>query len=385
MELLEYRRIQGLSGGGHMLERGEVEAVEVLLDQESVDGRRGAEGGDVILPDQREQLGWHELVVVVHEHGRTHYPLSVELAPDGLSPAGVGVGEVDGIGRELMPVGGGDQMAEGVGVRVEYHLRLVGRAGSEVHQHGVLALVSPVSAFPGRCGGHSGLEILEAFGHGRAYADELFEERALGLGVGNFLKDIFVAAADDGLDLGGFATVDNVVGCQQEGGRNGHRSYFLEGQHGGPEGDAAFEDEHHEVAAADSQRGQVAGNLVGFALEVGKSKPALRLGGTCPQQGKFVRRLSSPGVHYIVCKIEMLGNIELQILPFAFEKSFNHSGLSLSGANIAKCWRSVRFEENFLLRRESRSASRSAGRADHRSGREGEMLLAGLLITFRNC
>ena len=287
--------------------------------------------------------------MVIHENGGPDYPLAVEFAPNRLAPTGVGVGEVDGVRGELMPVCRRHQMTEGVGVRMHHHLRLVRGAGGEVHKHGILALVLPVASLPGRRGGHSGLEILEAVRHQGTDAYEFLEIRAFGLRLGDLLQDIGVAAADDGLDLGGFATVDYIVGCQQEGGGDGDGTYLLEGQHGGPEGETALEDEHHEVAAADSQRGQIPCNLVGFALEIGESHPALRLGVAGPDKRKFIRSLFGPGVHDVVCEIEMFGNIELQFLPFLAEKSFQHSGLSLSHANIAKCWISVRFGRIFLF------------------------------------
>ena len=227
-------------------------------------------------------------------------------------------------------------MAEGIGMRVHHHLGLVRSSGGKIHQHRILAVILPSAPLPRRCGSDSGFEILESFGDLGADADKPLEVGALGLRVGDFLQYVFISAADDGLDFGGFAAVDYIVCGKEEGGGNGHGSNFLESEHGGPEGEPALEYEHHEVATPYSEPAEISRDLVAFAFEIGETHAPFGLGVAGPYKCGLVRSLLGPDIHYVVCEIEMIGNIEFQFFPLLAEKSFQHIQFKFSAANIKK-------------------------------------------------
>ena len=116
---------------------GQVVVGDALLDEEPEDGGRRAEGGDAVLFDHVKDVGGDELVKIVDKNAGPGQPLSVELAPDRLSPAGLGQSQMDAVGVHVVPVDGRDDVGQGVLVAVEDHLGLPRGAGGEVHQHPV--------------------------------------------------------------------------------------------------------------------------------------------------------------------------------------------------------------------------------------------------------
>ena len=95
----------------------------------------------------------------------------------------------------------------------------------------------------------------------------------------------FVTSSHDGLDSRSFHTIDDVLLRQQERGRNGHGTNFVQGQHGEPELVAAFHDEHDEIPLADAQGAEIAHHLVGLAAYVGEGESAFDAFVVAPQQG----------------------------------------------------------------------------------------------------
>ena len=79
--------------------------------------------------------------MVEDEHRCAGEPLTIELTPNGLTPAGVGNGQVEGTFMQVMPEHTCCQMSHGIEVVVGHHLRLATGTGSEVHQHCVGVVV----------------------------------------------------------------------------------------------------------------------------------------------------------------------------------------------------------------------------------------------------
>ena len=93
----------------------------------------------MVFRKQGQNLLGVETVKVVDEDGCLTQPLTVELAPQGLCPAGIGNGQVQAVGIHLMPVFCGDKVTQWVLVVVGGQLGIAGGAGGEEHQHGIAA------------------------------------------------------------------------------------------------------------------------------------------------------------------------------------------------------------------------------------------------------
>ena len=78
-----------------------------------------------------------ETVKVIGEYRRFAQPLSVDFAPECLTPAGVGYGEVDAFGVDLVPMPRSHDVTQGIGVIVFDHFGISGGAGAEKDQHGI--------------------------------------------------------------------------------------------------------------------------------------------------------------------------------------------------------------------------------------------------------
>ncbi len=68
-----------------------------------------------------------KLLVIEYEDGSSGKPLTVEFAPNSLSPTGIGYGQVDGVLVEIVPIYTRGQMTEGIEVVVGHHLWLACR------------------------------------------------------------------------------------------------------------------------------------------------------------------------------------------------------------------------------------------------------------------
>ena len=77
IECLVNGRVQRLARDGAILERGEVVLGQILANQETENGRRCAKRGDTVILYHLQHVGGRELLVVVHEYGRSRDPLPV--------------------------------------------------------------------------------------------------------------------------------------------------------------------------------------------------------------------------------------------------------------------------------------------------------------------
>ena len=123
-----------------MADGGEIVFAEIFLNKEAVHRRRCAECRDLILREQRQDIVGVEAVEVVDKCCSAVHPLSVQLAPESLAPAGVGDCQMKSFCMYTLPVAGGDKVAEGVFAAVNDRLRISRSSGREQHQHLVIAL-----------------------------------------------------------------------------------------------------------------------------------------------------------------------------------------------------------------------------------------------------
>ena len=274
-ELLVDGRIECLASRGAVAEGREVVAAEVFADEETIDCGRRTEARDVVLLHLPQYLLRRKLLVVEDEDAGSGKPLAVELAPNGLAPSRVGYGEMDAVGREVVPENTGREMADSVEEVVCHHLRLARRARGEVENHGVAvgiheARATECGSFPDFC-----MPVVEPFRHVGTNRDEQVYRRTLGHGLLHFAQNVRLAHADDGLHGGCIVAIDDVMAGEHVRSRNRHGPEFVQGKHRNPPFQSALLDEHHHVAAPDVKGMQVRCSLVALALEVGKGESAL--------------------------------------------------------------------------------------------------------------
>ena len=333
LEGLEHGGVQRLAGDGAVLQVAEVELRQVFVDEEAEDGGRRAERRDVVVLYHLQDMRRGELLVVVDEDRGAGYPLSVQLAPDGFAPAGIGDGEVQAVLVQVVPEAARDDVSEGVGEVVCHHLGLARGAAGEVHQRDVVVGIGVFGLDEGGGVFEALVEVLVAFGHLGAYADQGLHAGRLGHGGGDVVGDDRLAGADYHLDVCGLAAVDDVLLRQQVGGGDDRRAQLVEGDDAEPEFVAAFQDEHHHVPAADAEALEVGGGAVGLALHVGEGEAAALALVVGPEQGQFVGLFGGPGVYDVIAEVEVFRHTDVQVLDEIFlrckcglsQKSFYHN------------------------------------------------------------
>ena len=303
-ELAEDFRIQGFAGGGHMVDGGQVIVLQVHLDEHPQHGRRGAEGGDVVLPEHRQDVRRVKLVKVVYENRALTQPLPVQLAPQGLAPARVGNRQVQAVPLAAVPVFGGHIVAQRVGVLVGRHFGVAGGAGGEEHEGNVIAAGSVrravIAAGKERV---FRIEVMPAFPDAVDH-DQGFDAGAFGRGALGDLRCIPVGRADQRADAGGVEAVFKVVLLQLVGGGNGDGPQLVQRDHGEPELVMAFQHEHDPVPAPDAQGSEIIGALVGGVLDILEGETALLVIAVHIEHGQLVRIFPRDFIHDIEAEIE---------------------------------------------------------------------------------
>ena len=104
-----------------------------------------------------------ETVEIIDEHRRFVHPLTVQLAPESLAPAGIGDSEVQTVRVGVLPVARCHIMPDRILIAVQNELRIARCTGAEEDQHWVGAAWSFGSARKLRtvCG-KLGVEIVPA-------------------------------------------------------------------------------------------------------------------------------------------------------------------------------------------------------------------------------
>ena len=139
LELFEDFRVQCLTGGSHVVDGAQIVLRQVATDQHTQHSGRCAEGGDVVLCEHGQNVVFVETIEVVDEDRAFTQPLTVELAPQGLTPTGIGDGQMQTITLTAMPVLGCHIVTQSIGVLVGSHLGIAGGTGGEEHQGDVIA------------------------------------------------------------------------------------------------------------------------------------------------------------------------------------------------------------------------------------------------------
>ena len=176
-----------------------------------------------------------ELVEVVGEDGGLVHPLAVVLAPQRLAPACVGDGEVQAVGVHVVPVLGGDVVAQGVFIVVLGDFGVARGAGGEEHQHGVAAAGGVGLALIGVGEGfHFLVEVVPAQAV-LPHHDLHFHAGAVFRGLLRLVSHLAVGGAEDGLYPGGLKAVVEVVLHQQIGGGDDDGTHLVQSGDDKPE------------------------------------------------------------------------------------------------------------------------------------------------------
>ena len=260
----------------------------------------------------------HKFPEVIDKDVGTGNPLPVELAPNGFSPAGVGEGEVQALFVEVVPVRAGDDVSQRIGEVVGYHFGVTGCARGEIEQRGVVVGVGQGGTLEGGGGFDAGMEIEPAFGYGGTYRHAVLQRGGVGDRAVDVPDDGCCAYGDNHLYVGRVAAVDDVFLGEQVGGGYAHGSDFVQCDNREPELIAAFEYEHHHVAAFDAERQEKRGGLVAFALDVGKGEVDVVVFLVGPAKGFFVGRDAGPFVYDVVSEVEILGYVYVEVFDEIF-------------------------------------------------------------------
>ena len=242
-----------------MLDAAQVVPAQVLLDEHPVHGGRGAEGGDIIFGEHGQDVRRVEPVKVVGEHRALAQPLAVQLAPQGLAPAGLADGEVEAVGVDAVPVLGGDVVAQGILVGMGGDLGIPRGAGGEEHEHQIVP-----------AGGVGGALVLAAV-HGVFLVKAVpplpgppghdFQPKAgaVLLRQLHLTGGVPVGGADDGADLRRVEAVGEVMLLELVGGGDGYSSQFVQAQDGEPELIMPLQHQHYPVPPPDAKGLEVVG------------------------------------------------------------------------------------------------------------------------------
>ena len=245
-------RVERLACGRRMYDRGQVVFADVLLDQHAVHGRRRAKCRDVVLREHRKDVLSMEAVEVVHEDRRLAQPLAVELAPQSLAPAGVGDGQVQTVGVNLMPILGGYIVAERVEVAVACDLRVAGRARREEHNHGILALSAVLRAIEVRAVERVFVVKCSPPLAGAVDRDLDLDRRARQSCDVCLLCGVARHGAEDRLDACGLETIFKVMREKLVRRGDRDRAELMQREHRDPELIVAAKNEHDAVALLDA-------------------------------------------------------------------------------------------------------------------------------------
>ena len=316
VELVKDGWVQGLTGSGAVFERTEIIFTQVLAYHETVDSRRCAEARHLVFLHLTKEGVGIKLLMVEYEHGGTSEPLTIELTPYGLAPAGIGYGQVERTLMEVMPEHTCGEMAHGIQIVVGYHLGLTAGTRGKVHQHGVVVGIHESGAHELRCLLPLALPVVESLRNGLAMigdSDVLLHGGAFRHGGLNLAHHIWVVHTDNGLHRGTGIAIYDVMLCQHVGGRNYDGAYLAEGEHHDPPFIAALQNQHHGVVFADAQCLQITGSLISLLFQFSVGGTDLFALIVSPEDGQLLRCLLSPRIHHVVGEIEVLRNDEFQV------------------------------------------------------------------------
>ena len=308
--------VERLARSREVLDGREVVGSDVLLQHEAVHGRRRAEGREVVVLHDLQQLSGYELVHVVGEDRGTGNPLTVDLAPAELGPAAVGDAHVQAVLAHLLPVLGGEDVSERVLEAVLHGLGVARGAAREVDEHDVVDLggVLARGALP------LVALVLNELVEGQpavAFArDEhlLLDAGRVGKGALHLLDHVVVIDADEHLNGCGVCAVRDVLRGELDG-RRDDRGADLAQRHGAhPVFPATTQHHHHDVALADAELPKGVGGAVGEQRNVGERELALLASVVDPHEGLLLGFDTRPLVYDVVGEVEVLGHVDLEVV-----------------------------------------------------------------------
>ena len=234
-------------------------------------------------------------VEVVHEHGGLAQELPVQLAPDGLCPAGLGQRQVQSRVRciDVMPIAGRDDMAERVGIRHHAHLGIPAGTRGEIHEHDVVLCVCKRAFRPCKF-----RRISRIFAVKRAPAlpvavDDEFGRHAAAVLLGRVHRvgDIALRRTYDGFDMRLFQAVDDILFHKLVGRGHADCAEPVQRQNDIPELVVPFQNQQYRVALSDAERGQVGGYALAVVGQVPESDALFHALVVDPLDGALVRAL----------------------------------------------------------------------------------------------
>ena len=217
----------------------------------------------------------------------------------------------------VLPVLGGDDVAQGIGEVVLHQLGHAGGAAGEIHQHHVVPAGGLVVRRAGkhvRMAVHAGVQVQPALA-GAAHDNPVLQRGNLGEGGVHLRNHEVVVHADHGLDAGGVAAVHDVLLRQLQRGGNQYHAQLVQRRGAYPVLPAAAHDHHRHVALAQPKVAQEVGDAVGHAADVGKREHALLVFLVDPHQRPLFRLGLGPGVHDVVAEVEILGHVDGKLIP----------------------------------------------------------------------
>ena len=261
LDAVDHLGVQRLAGADHL---GQVHlpGLEILLDQDTPDRRRRAEGGDPAAHQRIQQRLGGETRLVEQEHRGAGVPRREDAAPGVLGPAGRGDVEMDVAGPQAQPVHG-REMADRIAlVAVQDQLRLAGGAGGEIEQQ---RIGRPGLAVRHECGRRR-IGVLVVLPARRRAADD--DPRVV---AGEVVELGGIRGAGDHVahPAAGEA-VEQVVAGQQRGRRHDHRAELHRRQHRLPQRHDVAQHQQHAVAAAHAKRTEVVGDPVRARRHLGE-------------------------------------------------------------------------------------------------------------------
>ena len=315
-KLAEDLRIERFTGDRRMLNRRKIKSGQVLLDQHAVHRGRRTECRDLILRKHRQNFFCIKAVEIINKHSRLTQPLTVELSPEALGPAGVGDGQVQPVRVDLMPVFCSDKMSKRIFIVVCCNFRVSGRTGGKEHEHWLVAAgrVVPARIAAGKQAVFR-IEIVPAV---PAAANHDLCQLHPGVGLCNvdMVRSIAVCRAENCTDARCLEAVREIMLHKLIGSRNRNGADLVQTQNGKPELVMPLEHEHHAVAASDAERGKVIGGLAGSIFHVLECEPPLRSIQSHMQHGELFRLFTAQRIHNVKCEIEGLLIFESDGLQF---------------------------------------------------------------------
>ena len=258
-----------------------------------------------------------ESLEIVHENAGLAEPLTVKLAPESLSPAGIGDREMYAVGIDVMPVTRRNEMTESIQMAMRRDFRITGSTGSEVHEIRIVT----AGEFGRICGTlenvaaslDSLVEIEPAVAFALNYhAHDLHS--AFFDGKIDLMSNIAVGSAYDSFNVGSLESVGKIVLNELICSRNNDRAYLMERNYREPELIMTFKNEHYLIAFSDSHGAEIIGGHVGILLDFGKRELSVVHVVVNVDKRRLVGIFSGKSVHNVESEVERFHIFKSDIL-----------------------------------------------------------------------